>query len=324
MTNHVEMIAAVFIRNFLNDLLNHFSLSYTRKIIIEALALLGDLWPYLVSGIILTSLIKVFLSRSQISGFFQNRKNGSIFIAAFLGVISPLGSYIVIPMASALFLLGTPLPVLMAFLVSSPLIDPNLFMLTAGAFGYELAFARTISAFLLGILAGYSTWWLLKLKFIHPDRVIKHKANDIITMTSSNSGPEKFMRIFGAELFKMTKYISKYFFLAILLAATIKILTPPNLMTRLFNGNDFMSVLFFTGAGIPFYVCGGAAIPVVQALADFGLSNGAILAFFISGPITKISNLILMGSSFSFRIFLIYISTGIIGALLLGLVYNFY
>ena len=324
MTILVHIIAAGFIRNFFNGLLNHFSLSYTRKILIEALGLLNDLWPYLVSGIILTSLVKLFLSRNQISGFFQNMKHGSIFIAAFLGILSPLGSYIVIPMAAALFLLGTPLPVLMAFMVSSPLIDPNLFVLTAGAFGYELAIVRTISAFILGIAAGYLTLWLLNIHFIDPDKVIKSGINGSGFVASADSAPEKSVRTFGAELLKMTKYISKYFFLAILLAAAIKILAPPNLMTRLFGGNDFISVLFLTGAGIPFYVCGGAAIPVVQALAEFGLSNGAILAFFISGPVTKISNLVLMGSAFGLRTFLIYISTGIIGAILLGIAYNFY
>lgn len=321
---HIHIAAAGFISNFFNDLLNHFSLSYTRKILVEALGLLNDLWPYLVSGIILTSLIKMFLSRKQISGFFQNLKNTSIFLAAFLGIISPLGSYIVIPMSAALFLLGTPLPVLMAFLVSSPLIDPNLFLLTAGAFGYELAIARTISAFLLGITAAYVTLWLMKINFIKPGKVVQSGMNASGIPASADSEPEKSVRTFGTELFKMTKYIGKYFFLAILLAAAIKILMPPKLMIRMFGGNDFLSVLFLTGAGIPFYVCGGAAIPVVRALADLGLSSGAILAFFISGPVTKISNLVLMGSAFSIRIFLIYILTGISGAFLLGLLYNFY
>ncbi len=320
---NIHIGATAFIGNFFNELLNHFSLSYTRKILIEALVLLNNLWPYLVSGIILTSLIKLFLSRNQVAGFFQSLKNSSIFVAAFLGIISPLGSYIVIPMSAALFLLGTPLPVLMAFLVSSPLIDPNLFLLTAGAFGYELAIARTISAFMLGILAGYSTLWLIRINVIHPDSVVQSRTNGSGILAPSDSASGRSLKAFVIELFKMTRYISKYFFLAILLAAAIKILTPPNLMVRLFGGNEFMSVLFLTGAGIPFYVCGGAAIPVVQALKEFGLSNGAILAFFISGPVTKVSNLVLMGSAFSLRIFIVYISTGIIGAFLLGIIYNF-
>lgn len=324
MIRQFDIMGAGLAGNIFHDLRNHFSLSYTRRILIEALDLLKVLWPYLVAGIILTSLIKIFLTRKQVAEFFHARKNASIFVAAFVGIISPLGSYIAIPMAAALFLIGTPIPVLMAFLVSSPLIDPNLFILTAGAFGYEMAVARTIAAFILGITAGYSTILLLKIRFLNPDKVVNDEFNKPAFATGQHAGKEGFIRSYAKELFKMTRYISKFFFLAILLAAAVKILTPPHLMVRLFNGNNFMSVLFSAGAGIPFYTCGGAAIPVVKELADFGMSNGAILAFFISGPVTKISNLVLMQSAFNLRIFLIYLLVGIIGAVLLGLIYNFY
>ena len=324
MIRQFEIVEAGLTGNIFHDLRNHFSLSYTRRILIEALDLLSLLWPYLVAGIILTSLIKMFLTRNQVSEFFHSRKDASIFVAAFIGIISPLGSYVVIPLAAAMFLIGTPIPILMAFLVSSPLIDPNLFILTAGAFGYEMAVARTIAAFILGVTAGYSTLLLLKIRFLNPDKVVNDEFNKPVFAAGQHTGKADFMRNYAKELFKMASYISKFFFLAVLLAAAVKILTPPHLMIRLFNGNTFMSVLFSTGAGIPFYTCGGAAIPVVKELADFGMSNGAILAFFISGPVTKISNLVLMQSAFNFRIFLIYLLVGIIGAILLGLIYNFY
>ncbi len=312
-----------FLKNFYINFLNHFSGSYTRKILIEAIALLNNLWPYLVAGIIITSFIKVYLSKRQIAMFFQNKNNISILLAALIGVVSPLGSYIVIPLAAAFFIAGTPLPVIMAFLVSSPLIDPNLFLLTAGAFGLKLAIARTIAAFVLGMLAGFTTLWLLNKKLLNPEFVIKSEHNNSKFFSAQQPTNGEFLKHFGTELFKMTKYISKFFFLAIILAAAVKILTPPNLMLKLFHGNDFLSVLFSTGAGIPFYVCGGAAIPVVQELANMGMPHGAVLAFFISGPITKISNLVLMHTAFNFKIFLIYIAVGVIGACFLGLIYNF-
>jgi uncharacterized protein len=303
------------------DIINRFSHSYTRRIILESISLFLSLWPYLVVGILITSLIKIYFSKNQISGFFQNKKNSSIILASLIGVVSPLGSYIVIPLSAALFLLGTPLPVLMAFLISSPLIDPNLFILTAGAFGYEMAVARVIAAFLLGIGAGYLTKWFIILKFINIEKAINE--NNISGSNSNFSAIIKpSFKLFGIELLKMAKYISKYFFLAILLAAIIKILTPTDLLTRLFSKNLFMSVLISTGAGVPFYVCGGAAIPVVQQLAELGMSKGAVLAFFISGPITKISNLLLMQAAFNTRIFIFYLITGIAGAVAFGAIYN--
>jgi uncharacterized protein len=238
-----------------------------------------------------------------------------------IGVVAPLGSYVVIPLSATLFLLGTPLPVLMALLVSSPLIDPTLFILTAGAFGYKLALARMVSAFLLGIGAGYLTQWLIRIDFIKGNYILKNGTERAVTIPVADHGNRIFIR-FLKSAYSMTLYICKYFFLAIILAALIKILTPPSLMNKLFSGNEFLSVLFSTAAGIPFYTCGGAAIPVVKELVELGLSHGAALAFFIAGPITKFSNLILMNAAYNFRILLVYIFTGISGALLFGWIYN--
>ncbi|MBN2273711.1 MAG: permease [Bacteroidales bacterium] len=310
-----------FLSPFWYTLRDLYSGSHTRRVLEEAVVLLSDLWPYLVAGILLTTLIKLYLSKDKIAAFFNRRNRVSILLAAFIGVVAPLGSYVVIPLSASLFILGTPLPVLMALLVASPLIDPNLFILTAGAFGYELALARLISAFLLGLAAGYLTQWLLSLSFIRSDRILTKEAGTTASTPAMNDEATLITKFFKS-LWGMTLYICKYFFLAILLAALIKILTPPNLMIRLFNGNNFLSVLFSTAAGIPFYTCGGAAIPVVRELADLGLSKGASLAFFIAGPVTKFSNLVLMYAAYKFRVFMIYILSGILGALLFGLVYN--
>ena len=303
--------------------LNHYWGSYTKLIIDESIVLFINRWLNLVLSMFLTCLVKRYLNREQVAGYLQRNNNLSIALAALIGVVSPLGSYIVIPLSAALFTMGVPLPILLALLVSSPLIDPNLFLLTAGAFGFEMAFARLISAFLLGTLAGYSTQWLLdknKIQFT----TILNPGNPVASMSLSDNYVKPTLKKFLNELYRMSCFISKYFFLAIILAAIIKILTPPNLMIKLFGQNNFLSVLLSTGAGIPFYVCGGAAIPVVEQLADLGMSKGAVLAFFISGPVTKISNLILMNAIFHARIFLVYLTVGIGGAALLGLIYNLF
>jgi uncharacterized membrane protein YraQ (UPF0718 family) len=300
---------------------DHYSGSYTQRILEEAAALLGNLWPYLIAGILMTTLIKMVLSKEQVAVFFNRSKKFSILLAAAIGVVAPLGSYVVIPLSASLFLLGTPLPVLMALLVASPLIDPNLFILTAGAFGIKLALARTAAAFFLGVGAGYLTQWLIQVAFIKENGILKAGAERAAILLVENHENKVFIRFFRS-LYGMTLYICRYFFLAILLAALIKIITPPNLMNKLFNGSEFFSVLFSTAAGIPFYTCGGAAIPVVLELAELGLSPGAVLAFFIAGPVTKFSNLVLMYGAFNFRVFTVYVLTGISGALLFGWIYN--
>lgn len=132
------------------------------------------------------------------------------------------------------------------------------------------------------------------------------------------------MRGFFIELYRMSRYISRYFFLAIFLTAAIKILVNPTVIVRLFDSNSYLSVALLTGAGIPFYICGGAAIPVVQQLADLGLSKGAVLAFFISGPVTKISSLVIIQQAFERAILMLYLGIGIAGAFIIGLLYNLF
>jgi len=323
--NIIEMIEGIIvlttkIGELYRLFLDQFYGTYTRKVLIESLQLLEQLWPYLVVGIITTSALKVFVSREWIAEYFKKNNKLSIIIASLLGVISPLGSYVAIPLCVALFTLGTPLPVIMAFVVSSPLINPNLFFLTAGAFGYELAIVRVISSLVLGIVAGYSTRFFIKNDIIAKINSKKNKEYSSINMFDSSEN--SIFKIFIIDLYKMTRYVSKYFFIAIVLAALIKIFFPAEGIARLFAKNDFWAVLLSAGAGVPFYVCGGAAIPVVQELADLGMDKGPVLAFFISGPATKVSNLVLMQSAFSWRIFSLYLAVSMVGACVIGLIYN--
>jgi uncharacterized protein len=309
---------------FFYDFLNHFEASYTKKILVEAVQLLGQLWVYLVLGIILSTVIKTFVSKKQMANFFGVKKqHATIFIAALLGVISPLGSYVIIPMCAALFGIGVPLSVLMALMVSSPLINPYLFILTAGSMGMEIAILRVVSAFILGCVAGYSTLWLEKMQLLQPNTVLKD--NKQFSMEQYSTLPnETTLSYFFLELYKMTKFVGKYFFLALIIAAVLKIAINPNLIVKLFDSNNLLSVMLATAAGVPFYACGGAAIPVVQELADMGMSKGAVLAFFISGPITKISNLVLIQATFKSTILIQYLTIGMIGALLFGILYNLF
>jgi uncharacterized protein len=309
-------------RQFFFNFLDHFQASYTGRILYEAVLLLGQLWPYLVGGIILSTAVRMYVSKERMSAFFTGRRsNAYIFLAALIGVVSPLGSYVIIPLSAALLVTGVPLSLLMALIVSSPLMNPNLFVLTAGAMGMELALMRTISALLLGSIAGFSTLWMERKNIIRPGYVIRE--GTAFTMeTIRGGGVERTFKGFIRELYKMTRYISRYFFLAIVLASAIKIAVNPKIIVRLFDSDNLLSVILSTAAGVPFYVCGGAAIPIVQQLADLGMSKGAALAYFISGPVTKISNLVIIQAAFRRVILVQYLIIGIGGAILIGFLYN--
>lgn len=306
------------IKDFFETLPSLFYMTYTYRIIVDAWALFLELLIYLVIGIIFTALFQAFINKQKLSAYVARNPHLSIIGAASFGVISPLGTYICIPMAGSLYKKGTPLGPLMAFLVASPILNPTIFMLTLGAFGYEMAIVRLITGILLGAFAGYIFLFLGKKV-----GQVKDDSDKVATKTT-NSDKKNYLQRFLKELKGATLYMLKYFGLAILIAAAIKNLITTEQVEWILGSGSVASVIFATGAGIPLYSCGGAAIPVLYQLSEMGMTQGAILAFFISGPSTRISNLVILGSVFNIRILSIYLSVVLIGAVASGLLYNLF
>lgn len=72
--------------------------------------------------------------------------------------------------------------------------------------------------------------------------------------------------------------------------------------------------------GIPVYVCGGGTIPLLLAWLDAGMSPGSAVAFMITGPATKITNLSAVKIILGIRNFSFYIAFNIIFAIMTGVI----
>lgn len=307
------LIDKIYLNVNWNDLQYRFLQSHTFRVLEQVYELLLQLLPYLVLSIVLSTLIKQFTTADTLKRYISGKNvHLSIVVAALLGIVSPLGSYIVIPLSAALLLAGLPLAPMVTFLVSSPLINPGLFMLTVGALGMEMAVMRVLSAFVLGVTAGLVTQHLLPLEGIA-----------VRTQTGGNAATLIKKRTLTQEALAYTKYISKYFLIGIVIAALTKVFIPVAWLSAILGSNHVVSIFAATLAGVPFYTCGGAELPVIQQLADLGADKGAILAYFISGPATKVATVVLILSVYKKPIVYLYFSISIIGAILMGFLYHY-
>jgi len=299
--------------------------SYTHQVFACMWDLFTQLWYFLVIGVLFTAFISVFWRKDEIAYFLQRSPRGSIIISTLIGVVSPMPTYVAVPLIAALFRVGVPPAPLFAFLVSSPLMNPILFSLTAGAFGYEMAVALTLCALALGMAAGliaqligsrisFSRFLLDGGSFAQS----LHRS-DLRKRTIKSFGVE-----FSNQLFKNSKFVSKYFFLGIGVAAAVKVLVPASWIISILGTQRSFSVLVAVAAGVPLYACGGGAIPVMKTLQELGMNKGAILAFFISGPATKLSTLIALKAAVRKEVFLLYLAIALLGATFLGFAYSFW
>jgi len=310
----------------LSKLHYYFAGTYTHRILVSAWDLFTQLWYFVVAGIVLAALISVFWDKSKIASYFERTGRLSIVMSALLALVCPLGTYVLIPLIAGLLVVGVPVAPLVAFLVASPLMNPILFSLTAGAFGYQMAIARAVSALILGIFAGLVTEKLISLKFLNQFNLcVSHSGfNRQNTLQSGRDVKERpSTGRFFSELLGLTRFVGKYFTLAILVAAAVKVLVPASWVIRTLGSGRSFSVLVAVAAGVPLYACGGGTIPIIKVLQDMGMGQGAILGFFISGPATKISTLVALKAAFRKEMFLLYLGTTLMGALIFGYLYAY-
>ena len=117
---------------------------------VQALGSLGfvldqliELSPYLLISIGLAAYAQASGADNLIAQAFQGRESVMILFASLMGGLSPFCSCGVIPLIAALLSMGVPLAPVMAFWLSSPLMDPSMFFLTAGTLGLEFTLFKT-------------------------------------------------------------------------------------------------------------------------------------------------------------------------------------
>ncbi len=275
------------------------------------------IFPYWFAGVAAGSAISVFAGggiSSRLMGLGKRRYGLLAAIpAALLGAASPVCMYGTIPLLAVLGRKGVPQHLLAAFMVSSILINPNLFIFSF-ALGAPMAFARLALCLLAGITAGL----LVKLFF---NGKPFFDFNGFEEPEKSNDGSKSAIRLLKSVHRGIIK-TGLYFLLGILLTALFDRYFPRELVTGLFGSNKGFGVLLAASLGVPVYLCGGGTIPLIRAWMLEGMSPGSALAFMITGPATKITNLGAVKIILGARNFGLYIAFNIVFAVAAGVIWD--
>ncbi len=89
--------------------------------------------PWVAVAVALVAGLKASGATALVARAFAGRATRMIVLAALLGGLAPFCSCEVIPFIAALLALGAPISAIMAFWLSSPLIDPATALITAAA-----------------------------------------------------------------------------------------------------------------------------------------------------------------------------------------------
>ena len=106
--------------------------------------------------------------------------------------------------------------------------------------------------------------------------------------------------------------------LAFFLEALISLYIPEEWITSIMGKENPWAIFTAGFLGIPVYTSNLSALPMVSGLLVQGMSPAAALAFLISGPTTTLPAMAAVWTLVKHRIFILYVSFSLVGAILLG------
>ncbi|WP_051630605.1 permease [Afifella pfennigii] len=295
-----------------------------------ALAALAETSPYLLLSIALAAYARASGADSLIARAFTGSPLLMIALAAVAGGLSPFCSCGVIPLIAALLAMGVPLSAVMAFWLASPVIDPSMFVLTAGLLDMEFAVAKTLAAIGIGLFGGWVTLMLGRGGALaEPLRegvgtggcaAASLRAPKPVAWRFWRAGERR--RLFAREGLKTTMFLLKWLSLAFLLESLMVAYVPADWVVRAVGGDGILSVLLATLVGVPAYLNGYAALPLVSGLIEQGMSEGAGLAFLVSGGVTSLPAALAVWALARPPVFALYIALALLGSLASGLAFE--
>jgi hypothetical protein len=283
-----------------------------------------QLGPYVASGILLAALLGQLDLPRRWARALRNRGAGMVLGAACLGGSSPLCTYGTVPVLVELLRGGASPGPALAFLIASSLLNPQLFIVIAGGLGLRLALAHVGGVLLLSVPAGLLARRLRQDTFLNT-AVLASSPNNSTPYepcTPSGKGDGKTVGELIRSTLRLTERVGLYFVVGVILAALLQTLVPTAWTSSLLGASRWYGVLVAGALGVPFYACGGGAVPIVAGLLAQGMSPGAALAFFLAGPATRMTSLAALGTLLNRRALAAYVAYVVAGAALMGSLFN--
>jgi uncharacterized membrane protein YraQ (UPF0718 family) len=284
--------------------------------------------PFLLFSIAVAAYAQATGSDKLIKDVFSGNPAATVTAAALFGSLSPFCSCGVIPIVAGLLGAGVPLAPVMAFWISSPLMDPEMFILSAATLGIHFTVAKTLAAVGLGLIGGFATLAALHMGFFKnplSGGVAKFcgaaKEDDGGVLWAFWRQPERRQR-FAGSFGETGWFLGKWLTLAFVLESLMVAYIPASLVGEWLGGGDWWTIPAAVAAGIPAYMNGFAAIPLMAGLIDLGMAKGAALAFMVAGGVTSVPAAMAVFALVRRQVFVWYLLISLSGSLAAGFLYQ--
>ncbi|HED6726357.1 TPA: organoarsenical efflux permease ArsP [Campylobacter coli] len=286
----------------------------------------------------------ISIINQKYEGIFKKQLAGdkisSYFKAIFLGALTPFCSCSTIPLLRAFLEAKVKLSVALAYLFTSPLINPIIFSMLFITFGLKLSLTYVVFLVFLIFIVSFVFSKFKEESFLK--HIPKNTKSNIFTQTTHNPSnfifkqksccantqdKPKNITINYKELFKESlknyKKLLPYIVVAVFIGAFIHDFIPQEILQKYLSGNEILSIILAAFFGVLLYLRVETIIPIGLILLQMGISQGVIMSFLIAGAGCSLPELVLLKQMFKMKFLLLFIAIILSVAISFGMLINF-
>lgn len=274
-------------------------MDFLSRIVLETVAFFNEVAIYLLLGFAIAALLHVLFPESWIRRHLGKDNLGSVAKATLFGIPLPICSCGVVPVAASLRNGGASKGSTISFLIATPQVGADSFLITYSLLGWVFGLFRIIASLLTAFVAGI---------LVNLFAAGEAESSRCAPSQDRETAKDRLRGLPSYIEYELLGPIANSLLLGILLAGIISALIPDGFFETWLGGN-VTSMLLMLVIGIPIYVCASASTPIAAALILKGLSPGAALVFLLTGPATNAMSLATVWKIVGRRAALIYLAS---------------
>jgi len=286
--------------------------------------------PIVIPGILLAAWIIASGADAHIAIAFEGQTLRTVVAASLIGAITPVCGVTVLPLMAGLLAAGVPLAPIMAFWLSSPITDPAMLATTAATLGLSFAIGKTLAAFGLGVFGGAITALFAKVPWsinALRDNVLARQLSAAKCGSAQTFEPkvwrtEERRGSFAMQFWATTRLILICLIPAFAAEYALNAVLTPGALAAYVGEDQWWAIPAAVFVGAPAYIDGYAALPLTRGLIENGMSEGAAMAFLISGGVISIWGAMAIAPVLKLKPFLLYLTLAVLGSLAAGYVFE--
>ncbi len=294
-------------------------LNFIKDILITSVSILNGASGWLVISFVIAGLLHNLITPQKFQKALGNTKLTSLFKSTVSGMLLPICSCGVIPIGISMYYSGAYLGPVLAFMTSTPIINPIAVVLSFGLLGPQITIIYVIAGFVVPMIVG-----ILGNIFGKNELCVAMDDDEslIELEEEKRSLTQNILDGLKWSFSELALTISKYVIIGMLVAGFITTAFPTSIIQKYLGNPGVLSLGSIAILACVMYVCAVGHIPFIAALVASGASPGVAITFLIAGAATNLPELISMYNVIGKRAVIIYSTTLTSCALIIGYITN--